>query len=160
VIVLVVVLLVTNLVTLGVLAWFLLRPADHPAPSRTVAETIDAARPRYPEAGGTRRVITIEILNPIELAGSRSRIVGIAGSLAPGITRRIVYDQALKMVRRHLADEKVVADVRLHSVRIAAAPAAAPAGPAPSAGRTPAADREFPDFDPASPVELDEAAED
>jgi hypothetical protein len=66
---------------------------------------------------GNRRVITIEVLNPIELAGTRGRLVGIAGSLAPGITRRLVYDQVLKTLRRQLADQRVVADVRLHVFR-------------------------------------------
>jgi hypothetical protein len=59
-------------------------------------------------------VITIEILNPIELAGTRGWWAGIAGSLAPGLTNRVVYDQAINLVRTQLADHDVVADVRLH----------------------------------------------
>jgi hypothetical protein len=59
-------------------------------------------------------VITIEILNPIELAGTRGWWAGIAGSLAPGLTNRVVYDQAIRLVRTQLADHDVVADVRLH----------------------------------------------
>jgi hypothetical protein len=117
VVVLVIVLVVTNLVTLGVLAWFLLRPQDHPAPDEKLARALSAAAGPSSSSAGNRRLITIEILNPIELAGTRGRLVGIAGSLAPGITRRLVYDQALKLVRRQLAAERVVADVRLHSFR-------------------------------------------
>jgi hypothetical protein len=150
VIVLVIVLIVTNLVALGVLARFALRPAEHPAPSRSVAEAIDAARRPELSSSATRRVITIEILNPIELAGSRGRIVGIAGSLAPGITRRIVYDQAIKLVRRHLAEQKVVADVRLHTVR----PGPQSPRTAPPVSRLPDLEPELPAFDPASPVDL------
>jgi len=70
-------------------------------------------------------VITIEILNPIELAATRGRLVGMAGSLAPGLTRRIVYDQAVRNKKRQLAEEHVVADVRVHTLR--PLPQAAPA---------------------------------
>ncbi len=113
--VLVIVLVVTNLVTLGVVIWLHLRPADHPDLDPAVAALLTPAlRSASSSSTGTRRFITIEILNPIELAGTRGRLAGIAGSLAPGFTRRVVYDKALKMVRRHLADEHVVADVRLH----------------------------------------------
>jgi YD repeat-containing protein len=117
VVVLVILLVGTNLVTLGVLAWFLLRPAEQPAPDEKLARALSAAAGASSSSTGSRRLITIEILNPIELAGTRGRLVGIAGSFAPGITRRLVYDQAMKLVRRHLAAEKVVADVRLHVFR-------------------------------------------
>jgi hypothetical protein len=154
VIVLVVVLIVTNLVTLGVLAWYLLRPAEHPGPSPSIAEAVDAARRLELSSSATRRVITIEILNPIELAGTRGRLVGMAGSLAPGITRRIVYDRAIRMVRRHLADENVVADVRMHTVRPAVR--ATSVIPAPT---RPHLDVDPPAFDPASPVDFESEGE-
>jgi hypothetical protein len=107
------VLVVTNLVTLGVLAWIVLRPVKHPRPDAIVARGVEIRRPAT-STSSIRRVITIEILNPIELAGSRGRWAGIAGSLAPGLTNRVVYDQAIKLVRTQLADHDVVADVRLH----------------------------------------------
>ena len=75
---------------------------------------VAAGRRPATSTSSVRRVITIEILNPIELAGSRGWWAGIAGSLAPGLTNRVVYDQAIKLVRRQLADHDVVADVRLH----------------------------------------------
>ena len=118
--VLVIVLVVTNLATLGGLVWLHLRPQEHPAPDPLVAASLESTRP--PTAtSGLRRIITIEILNPIELAGTRGRLAGIAGSLAPGITRRIVYDQAIRNLRHQLIQERVVADVRLHQVRPATA---------------------------------------
>lgn len=115
--VLVIILIVTNVATLGVLAWFLLRPVDHPSPDEVLAGSLSRHRRPAVSTSATRRVITIEILNPIELAGTRGRLAGIAGSLAPGVAHRMVYDQAMKLVRRKLAQEKVVADVRLHVVR-------------------------------------------
>jgi hypothetical protein len=113
--VLVLLLVLTNLVTLGVLAWHLLRPTGE-EPDEVVAAALDDA-PRPSGALGIRRIITIEILNPIELAGSRGRVAGLAGSLVPGITRRVVYDQALKQIRRDMREYNVIADVRLHTIR-------------------------------------------
>ena len=114
--VLVVVLVVTNLLTLGgLLLWRKLRPVAHPEPDPLVAAAVENMRPPT-STSSTRRIITIEILNPLELASTRGRLAGIAGSLAPGITRRVVYDQALRNLRRQLVEEKVVADVRLHTV--------------------------------------------
>ena len=107
------VLVVTNLVTLGVLAWIFLRPVKHPRPDAVVARGVEIRRPAT-STSSVRRVITIEILNPIELAGSRGWWAGIAGSLAPGLINRVVYDQAIRLVRTQLADHDVVADVRLH----------------------------------------------
>jgi hypothetical protein len=107
------VLVVTNVVTLGVLARFVLRPAKHPRPDAIVSRGVEIRRPAT-STSSIRRVITIEILNPIELAGSRGWWAGIAGSLAPGLTNRVVYDEAIKLVRTQLADHDVVADVRLH----------------------------------------------
>ena len=112
---LVLVLIGTNLLTLAALLWLRLRPVDHPTPDPTIAASIEAMRP-VASTSSTRRIITIEILNPIELAGIRGRLAGIAGSLAPGITRRIVYDQAIRNLRHQLVQERVVADVRLHTV--------------------------------------------
>jgi hypothetical protein len=117
VVVLVIVLIVTNLVTLGVLGYLYLRPVDPPGLDRDAATVLDQSpRPPTP-VGGTRRLISIEILNPIELAGTRGRLIGIAGSLAPGLTRRIVYDQTLRILKKQLVDQHVVADVRMHTLR-------------------------------------------
>jgi hypothetical protein len=143
VLVLIIVLALTNVVTVAVLVRLMLRPVDHPQPDTALATSLNASRSAVPQ-GGTRRVITIEILNPIELAGKRGRLVGIAGSFAPGITRRVVYDQALKLVRRELAEHRVVADVRLHVVRgdgaatpPAGEPVVVPADPTPRAEAQP-----------------------
>jgi hypothetical protein len=127
VVVLVVVLIVTNLVALGGLGYLYLRPPDVPGLDRDAAAALDQSpRPATP-LGGTRRLITIEILNPIELAGTRGRLIGIAGSLAPGLTRRIVYDQTLRILKKQLGEQHVVADVRMHTLR--------PVPPSPSSTR-------------------------
>ena len=94
-----------------------------------------------------RRLITIEILNPIELASARGgRIAGLAGSLVPGVTRRIVYDQTFKTLRRELDRMAVHADVRLHTLRSVPRPRTRPAE------RTPAVDAVV--VDEVAPLDL------
>ena len=116
-VVLVVVLLLTNMVTLGLLLARRFTPPPHPTPDERVADLLDrTARPPV-VPGATRRVISIEILNTIELAGTRGRMAGLAGSLLPGLTRRFVYDEAVRTIRRQLTEERVVADVRVHQLR-------------------------------------------
>jgi hypothetical protein len=132
VLVLVIVLIATNLITLAVLLRVYLRGTEHPSPDPLVAAAIEALRPP-PSASGTRRIITVEILNPIELAASRGRLGGIVGTLAPGIVRRVVYEQAVRDMRRQLVQERVVADVRLHVVQ---PPAGGRQQPSSAAGTT------------------------
>jgi hypothetical protein len=119
---LVIVLVLTNVATLVLLVVLMrhrlaFRPAVDDVTDVRVADAISStARPVGPaaSAGRTRRVITIEILNPIELAGVRGRMFGIAGSFVPHLTRRIVYDQTVRQLREQLATHHVVADVRIH----------------------------------------------
>jgi hypothetical protein len=114
VVVLVIVLAVTNLATAGALVWLALRPSVEQPPDPVLAAALAALPRPAASSSAARRLITIEILNPIELAGARGRWAGIAGSLAPGLVRRLVYEQALRTVKRQLAAEQVIADVRLH----------------------------------------------
>ncbi|WP_375481965.1 hypothetical protein [uncultured Jatrophihabitans sp.] len=101
-------------------AWLLERVLEVDA---TAAAALDRT-PRPPTvAGMTRRLISVEILNALELAGTRGRLASIAGSLAPGITRRIVYDQTLKILKEQLVAQQVRADVRLHVLKPGAEPA-------------------------------------
>ena len=128
----VVVLAVVAVAALGGLAWtgyLLLRPPEPgrvpQAPDETAAAALDRS-PRPPGAyAETRRLISIEILNPIELAGTRHRLLGLAGTLAPSLTRRVVYDQVLRSIKQELDSQHVVADVRLHTLRPPAAPGGA-----------------------------------
>ena len=117
---LVVVLVVTNLATLGALGWllrqWLVRATEEAQAAPDVEVTALLTTEVDPAGSGGRRLISIEILNPIELAGTRSRLAGLAGAVAPGLTRRLVYDQVVKNLRRQLAEQQVVADVRLHAL--------------------------------------------
>ncbi|HWU68776.1 MAG TPA: hypothetical protein VN046_07860 [Stenotrophobium sp.] len=67
------------------------------------------------EAGdaSTAPMITIEILNVLELARKESWAAGAFGTVTPGLLRRIVYARALKMVRSELLKYHVRAEVRV-----------------------------------------------
>jgi hypothetical protein len=105
---LLIVLIVTNLVTLGAFAWYLLRPVEPAPPDAPLAASLPVP--------GQRRVITIEIRNAIEVAGTHSRLGSLVGSLAPRTTHRVVHDRILKLLRHHLAEQRVDADVRVYIV--------------------------------------------
>ena len=65
-------------------------------------------------AGGRKRVLVVEILNPLELATARHKLAGVAGSFAPETVRSIVYDQAARITREQLGHHQVEADVQVH----------------------------------------------
>jgi hypothetical protein len=65
-------------------------------------------------AGGPRRVLTVEILNPLELAKAQHKLAGVASGFAPSAVRALVYDQAAKITRVELAKHGVAADVQIH----------------------------------------------
>ena len=110
---LVIVLLVTNLAT----AALLVRRSRPASSSDDTVELFEAPRPPGVTERG-RRLITIEVLNPLELASTRAgRLAGLAGTLAPGLTRRLVYDQVHKTLRHELDRMAVHADVRMHLLR-------------------------------------------
>lgn len=113
-VVVLVLLVVISLTTTGVALAALAR---HRRGLDDAVEVFEAPRP----PGVTtrdRRLITVEILNPIELATSRGgRLAGLAGTLAPGLTRRVVYDRTIATLRRELERMAVHADVRMHTLR-------------------------------------------
>lgn len=58
-------------------------------------------------------LITIEILNPFELAQKQSPLAGSFGVLAPGLLRQEVLRQAQARIRQQLEAEGVQAEVQL-----------------------------------------------
>lgn len=72
---------------------------------------------RAPDAGvlpGPSRFITIEILNPSELARAENRFAPMASAMAPRLVHQIVYARAVGELREKLAERGVEADVKLH----------------------------------------------
>ena len=60
------------------------------------------------------RLISIEILNPIQLAAQHNAFAGLLGNLAPGLIRREVHRQAAGILRAELEKWQVLAEVRVH----------------------------------------------
>lgn len=154
---LVIVLAVTNVVTAVALVavWRLRLGAETPA-DPALSAAVPATRGPATAEGRARRLISIEIHNPIELAGHRNRMFGIAGSFVPDLTRRVVYDQTAKLLRDGLAEHRVVADVRVHAF------AAVPAAAAPPASKVASIANPAPvaDIAPLAPEFVDEDAPD
>lgn len=61
-----------------------------------------------------RAFITVEVLNPIELASTQSRAAALLGSVRPQLVTKIVYDQVAKRMLEGLEEEGVVAEVQVH----------------------------------------------
>jgi hypothetical protein len=59
-------------------------------------------------------VISIQLLNPMELAAQQSKLAGVFGSLTPSLVRRIVHNEAIKITRRELEKHGAKAEVRFH----------------------------------------------
>lgn len=60
--------------------------------------------------------ITIEILNPLELARQQSWLAGTLGTLSPSLIRRVVNDRTVKILSAQLVDYGVQAEVRVERV--------------------------------------------
>lgn len=58
-------------------------------------------------------MLAIRILNPMELAAQKHWVAGVAGRLTPGLVRRIVSQEAAKIVRQELPKYGVVAEVEV-----------------------------------------------
>jgi hypothetical protein len=120
--VVIIVLLVLILVAFGALLW-LLRGllARQRAIAQQLLELVPAEALPVPLddqfAAGGRRLLVIDILNPLELAASQVKIAGPAGAVAPGLIRKVVYDQAVKITQTELAKQGVQADVQVYVAR-------------------------------------------
>lgn len=90
-----------------------------------LSERVDALVPGPPLppdlvatfGSGSRRMLAVEILNPVELATRQVKAAGLLGAVRPGLLTKIVYDQAVKQIVTQLEDEGVQADVRVHVAR-------------------------------------------
>lgn len=88
------------------------RIADLAAELDTIADAPPA--PPVP-AIPNRPIITVEILNPIELATSQVRAAALVGSWKPDMITKIVYEEAVKQMCAQFAEEGVVAEVLIHA---------------------------------------------
>jgi len=63
---------------------------------------------------GRPALISVEILNPMELAVRDSPLAKTFGSLTPDLVRREVYKEVYRRLNLELQEHGVVAEVRLH----------------------------------------------
>jgi hypothetical protein len=61
-------------------------------------------------------LLSIEILNPTQLAARESRFAGVLGQVTPTLLRKIVYERMRDQLRQDLPQHGVEADIRLHGL--------------------------------------------
>lgn len=107
---------ITLLFSAGLLTWGLslrARLAALEKQSQALAANLGSAPAATAAAAGKPMRITIEILNPVELARKESWFAGAFGSLTPTLLRRIVYARTLTIMEQQLLQFDVKADVQL-----------------------------------------------
>lgn len=114
----VLVFLVVNLAVLGLLLVRFSRLRREVAELRARSETLAGGVAQVPEelrrmAREGASMLSIRILNPMELAAQKHWVAGVAGRLTPGIVRRIVSHEAAKIVRLELPKYGVIAEVEV-----------------------------------------------
>lgn len=62
-----------------------------------------------------KRLITVEILNPIELAVDKTFLAKPLIGLSPGTLNKIVYAEARDIIAKQLPDFGVKAEVKIHA---------------------------------------------
>lgn len=112
------VILLLNLVALAALLVRFLRLRGEVAELRARSETLAGAAGEIPPevrqlARDGASMLSIRILNPMELAAQKHWVAGVAGRLTPGLVRRIVSQEAAKIVRQELPKYGVVAQVEV-----------------------------------------------
>lgn len=89
--------------------------------ARALQQTADALAPAaqgLPEAfqreADQQGAIVVRVLNPMELAATRSRFAAAFGSMAGKLIRRKVLEHVAESLRQGLAEQQVQADVRIY----------------------------------------------
>jgi hypothetical protein len=80
---------------------------------KRLAALLDQQRPALPALPNTP-VVSIELLNALELATRESKAAPLLGKVAPSLLQKIVYQQFVKQLREQLIEQGVIAEVRLH----------------------------------------------
>jgi hypothetical protein len=112
------ILLLLNLAALAALLVRLLRLQREVSALRARSQALAAAADEIPAelrqlARDGASMLSIRILNPMELAAQKHWVAGVAGRLTPGLVRHIVSREAAKIVRQELPKYGVVAQVEV-----------------------------------------------
>ena len=110
--------LLVNVVALAVLLVRFLRLRTEVAELRARSEELAGGVGELPAelrrlAREGASMLSIRILNPMELAAQKHWVAGMAGRLTPGLVRRIVSQEAAKIVRQELPKYGVIAEVEV-----------------------------------------------
>ncbi|MGH3351794.1 MAG: hypothetical protein ACRDPS_14095 [Nocardioides sp.] len=107
----------------AVVAWRL-RRANKALRAETIGllwrlEQADVSAPHatYAELPPGDRLLSIRILNPLELASAQTKAATMLHRVRPALLSKMVYEQAAESLRERLADEGVVAEVKVHAGR-------------------------------------------
>ncbi|TXI82945.1 MAG: hypothetical protein E6Q40_11765 [Cupriavidus sp.] len=106
----------TLILSSGLLAWVLklrARLAVLEAQTQDLSTRLGSAPAVKGDSSGKPMLLTIEILNPVELARKESWFAGAFGALTPALLRRIVYAKTLVIMQEQLLQFDVKADVQL-----------------------------------------------
>ncbi len=107
---------ITLIFSLGLLAWALklrARLAELENQATALGARLGSVPVTPGDSTGKPMLLTIEILNPVELARKESWFAGAFGSLTPTLLRRIVYARTLTIMQQQLLQFDVKADVQL-----------------------------------------------
>lgn len=107
---------ITLLVSLGLLAWVVklrTRLATLEAQASALASRLGTMPAPMRDTSGKPMFLTIEILNPVELARKESWFAGAFASLTPTLLKRIVYARTLTIMQDQLLQFDVKADVQI-----------------------------------------------
>lgn len=111
---------VLMLLALGLLLWQFDRLGKRLHKMEQALLTLQGEKATFPPdfrkllSGGQTELISIQILNPMELAAQQSKLASALGNLTPSLIRRIVHNEAIKITRRELERHGAKAQVRLH----------------------------------------------
>ncbi|MGQ0503678.1 MAG: hypothetical protein ACT4P0_13925 [Panacagrimonas sp.] len=109
--------LTLNLVALGLLLARVRKLGREVRALRAIGEEVSAPPPVPPELVQMARdgaaMVSIRILNPMELAAQKSWLAGVAGRITPRLARRFVSQEVAKTVRQELPKYGVVAEVKV-----------------------------------------------
>lgn len=115
-----VILLSINLV---LLAWLVIGSLRNASRIRRLRADAEALKPLHAELGpelrqqlesARSRVISIEILNPLQVAAKQSWLAGQFGALAPSLIQREVYRQTREILESQLREYGIEPRVRIY----------------------------------------------
>lgn len=61
-----------------------------------------------------KRIITVELLNPMQLATDKTWLAKPIAGMSPGLINKIVYQQAREIVEQQLPKFGAIAEVKVH----------------------------------------------